>query len=192
MTDETTPDTLDSFFEEWEFKLLASIRRRVPDMETAEEITQDVLLALYHQVGDSAIPEGLPQLMFGIATHKIADWYRTNIPKAVLPLDPLLNEIVERPDPDRGPGESAVEHLSERMQGALDELERILPRLTPAQRNAVLYRHYVGMSVAEVAEAMGIKHNAAKRLLVRGMDKIRTLLRQAGYEISVSTEEMPQ
>jgi RNA polymerase sigma-70 factor (ECF subfamily) len=192
VTEETISDTLDSFFDEWEPKLFASVRRRVPDAQTAEDLTQDVLVALYLQVSDGAAREGLPQLMFGIANHKIADWFRANIPKATLPIDPLLAGIADQPGSGRGPGQSPVEHLSQRMHDALDELERILPRLTRSQRNAVLYRHYVGMSVPEVAEAMGVTHNAAKRFLVRGMDNIRTLLRQAGYEISVSTEEMPQ
>lgn len=192
MNDDPTTDTLESFFEQWDARLVASIRRRVPDGGTAHEIAQEVWVAICQLVGDGPVPANLAQLLFGTATHKIADWYRSNIPRsAAVPLDPLLAELAQSPDPRLGPGESPLDHLSERMLDALDELDRVLPRLTVSQRNAVLYRHYLGMSVAEVAEAMGVTHNAAKRFLVRGMDKIRTLLRQAGYEISVSTKEMP-
>lgn len=77
------------------------------------------------------------------------------------------------------------------MQDAFYELEQILPRLTQREHDAVILRHYVGMSVDEVVEAIGVKQHAAKRFMAKGLRKIRTLLSQAGYTISVSTREMP-
>lgn len=180
------PDTLSSFYEQWEPRLFRSIRLRVPDTQTAQDIAQEVWIVLCHRVGDGIPPANLAQLMFGIASHKIADWFRSRIPQPDRPdAEPDL------PDPASGPGESAVDKLPDRMVAAYYELERVLPRLTSRQRDAVLYRYYVGMSVAEVAEAMGVKVDAAKRFLAVGMRKIRNLLAQAGYQISVSTKEMP-
>lgn len=184
MNDDPTVSPLESFYQLWESRLFSSIRRRVPHT-AAENVAQDVWVAIVHRVGDGPVPDDMVPMMFGIAHHKIADWYRSNVPKTAVPLDPLLAEISQVPDPRPGPGESEPSDV-------LQDLAQILPRLTPQQRDAVLYRHYVGMSVAEVADAMGVTHNAAKRFLVRGMGNIRSLLIQAGYEIRVSTKEMPQ
>jgi len=56
-----------------------------------------------------------------------------------------------------------------------DEVIRALRSLTPAQREVILYTHYLGMSVAEVAQKLGIPpgtvksrtHNALRALRVR-------------------------
>jgi RNA polymerase sigma-70 factor (ECF subfamily) len=56
-----------------------------------------------------------------------------------------------------------------------DEVIRALRSLTPAQREVILYTHYLGLSVAEVAQKLGIPpgtvksrtHNALRTLRVR-------------------------
>jgi RNA polymerase sigma factor (sigma-70 family) len=187
---DSSDNTLDSFIREWDSKLVAYIRKDVPTAEIATDIAQGVWLVVYEQEGDGLVPDNLAKRLFGIARHKVADWHRANTARQSVPLTSLLAEIVETPSRESGPGE-ALRELPEHMQDAFYELGKILPRLTQRERDAVIFRHYVGMPVDEVAAAMGVKQNAAKRFMAKGLRKIRTLLSQAGYTISVSTREMP-
>lgn len=67
-----------------------------------------------------------------------------------------------------GPGidEAAVLRVS---------LADALGRLPRRQREAVVLRHLAGLTPDEVAEAMGVSRNSAKKHLQRGLDRLRRL-----------------
>ena len=57
-----------------------------------------------------------------------------------------------------------------------DELERGFRRLDPDQRTALVLHHYLGLSVAEVAESMGVPVGTAKSRLHRATNAMRATL----------------
>jgi len=60
--------------------------------------------------------------------------------------------------------------------GARDELRRALRRLPPRQRVAVVLRYYEDLSEEDMAEAMRCSVPAARSLLSRGMQTLRTIV----------------
>jgi RNA polymerase sigma factor (sigma-70 family) len=59
------------------------------------------------------------------------------------------------------------------------DVERALALLTRRQREAVVLRYYLDMSVAEVAEALHVSVGAAKTTLFRARAVLSRALRQA-------------
>jgi len=76
----------------------------------------------------------------------------------------------------------AGEHLAQR-----DQLERAFRRLDPDQRTALVLRHYLGLSLAEVADAMGVPLGTAKSRLNRATQAMR-----AGLDADARTALLPE
>jgi len=69
------------------------------------------------------------------------------------------------PDPDGSPDDYAVRR----------ETARLLDRLPPDQRHALVLHHVLGMSVPEIAEELRLPFDTVKSRLRIGMDKLRGL-----------------
>ncbi len=57
-----------------------------------------------------------------------------------------------------------------------DRLREGLTQLTPSERAAFTLRHVEGLSIREVASAMGLKTEAAKNSIFRAVRKMRVAL----------------
>jgi RNA polymerase sigma factor (sigma-70 family) len=66
-----------------------------------------------------------------------------------------------------------------------DQIERGFRRLKPSQRAAVVLRFYVGMSVSEVAEALGVPTGTAKSRIYYATEAMRAAL-EADADVAVS------
>ena len=76
--------------------------------------------------------------------------------------------------PDSRAGDHNVEQLVESGESQR-ELGRLVAQLPVTQRMAVMLRHVVGLSMLEVAEALGCPEGTAKSHVSRGLTKLRTL-----------------
>ncbi|MDP9271200.1 MAG: hypothetical protein M3P14_09575, partial [Chloroflexota bacterium] len=63
-----------------------------------------------------------------------------------------------------------------------DELRRAFHRISPEQRAVVVMHHYVGLSLPQVAESLGIAEGTARSRLYYGMRGMR-----AAIEIGAGT-----
>ncbi|MDQ6614626.1 MAG: RNA polymerase sigma factor [Actinomycetota bacterium] len=76
----------------------------------------------------------------------------------------------EPPAPNESPQDRAERH------DQADRLAAWLQRLPAQQRIAVVLRHIVGLSYAELAHVLGCPESTAKSHVRRGLDQLRTLL----------------
>jgi RNA polymerase sigma-70 factor (ECF subfamily) len=74
-----------------------------------------------------------------------------------------------RPASDRDPGDYLT--VNDR-----DQLERAFRRLTVEQRSVLVFHHYVGLPIAEVAERLGIPVGTAKSRLHHATAALRSSL----------------
>ncbi len=74
----------------------------------------------------------------------------------------------------RSAAESPEDGALRRDEG--DQLAALLQRLPPTQRVAVVLRHVVGLSYAEVADVLSCPEGTAKSHVRRGLDRLRTIL----------------
>lgn len=114
---------------------------------------------------------GFRSWVFGIAYHRLIDERRRRRSR---PVDPA-----EVPDSLTGADDPAVEAL-ERI--ATDETISLLATLTASQRDVLLLRIVAGLTVEEVAAALGRRVGAVKALQRRGVRELRRRYRGVPLE----------
>lgn len=145
-------------------RLLAFIRRRLPDPDEAEDVLQDVFVELT-EAYQAAKPIGrVASWLFAVARHKISDWYRGNgrNQARTVSLDqpeyadqdeaPVLAEWLAVADEAGPESEFFRETLYEALTDALAEL--------PAEQRAVFVQHELeGRSFKDMAADWNVPVN---------------------------------
>lgn len=146
----------------------------------AEEIVQEAFLRAYQKLEQFAGNANFGTWVYRIAANCAIDRMRqrkneeakrepVSSPKEDgLEVDPITQVRDPRPSPERLAG--SVE-LAARMQRALEEL-------TPAERTAVVMRHWEGCAIEEIAAVLKSSSNATKNTVFRAVQKLRRDLEQ--------------
>lgn len=139
-------------------------RTRLPDPQTAEDVTQEVMLAMVqalptHQ-SDSHTVEAF---VFGIATKKIAMAHRSTYRRR----EDLFESPAERPDLSPGPHEQAES------SDTLASLVRLLDDLPPRLAEVLMLRIAAGLSAAETGAVLGMTEGAVRVAQHRALSRLR-------------------
>lgn len=135
------------------------------DVATAEDLTQEVYLALAQQLEAGAAPPAPLPWLYRVARHRVIDHYRRQ----------------ERTHARFVSWSDEAEHVT----GPATPIERFPDRewvraalagLPPFQRLALTLRYLDGLTVAEIAESTGKSEHAVESLLARGRATLRSLL----------------
>ncbi|MFQ5947696.1 MAG: RNA polymerase sigma factor [Acidimicrobiia bacterium] len=113
--------------------------------------------------------QGFRSWVFTIARHRLIDERRYHSRRPVEPLDDLTTH--------REPGEVEEEVLGSL---AVEGIRTLILKLTSNQRDVLLLRLIGGLSVEEVARAVGKRPGAVRTLQHRGLVTLRRLLRTEG------------
>ena len=148
-------------------KILRYCASRLADVETAQDVTQDVLLAVHvAQRRDPAL-DVLPYA-FGVASNKIADVYRI---KARRP-EQLTDEVPELPDAQDGPEHTALRRDEVRQVRAL------LDQLAPRARELLLLRT-AGLTAEQAGQVVGLSPGAVRVAQHRALNQLREAFAQS-------------
>ena len=145
--------------------------RRLP-LHEAEDVAQEVCLAVL-----TAVPTwqdtGRPfwSLVFTVASRKLVDRTRAAVRRPVCVPDDGSADRLACPQP--GPDELVL--VDEQASG----VARLLDLLPARQRDVVLLRVLVGLSVGDTAAALGLAHGSVHVLQHRAMKKLRRHLEDA-------------
>ena len=151
--------------------LFSGLLRIVGNRADAEDLAQETFTRAYRALRDFQ-PERIRALrlrgwLWTIALNLTRNRARTTSRRPPpLELTPPLEPAVSGP----GPEELTLDAEAER------EWQRRLSALRPAQRNAVVLRHVVGLSYDELALATGRPAGTIKADVHRGLAKLRALL----------------
>jgi RNA polymerase sigma-70 factor (ECF subfamily) len=132
------------------------VRRRVNDPGRAEEITQDVFLALVQRRNGYEVTASFRTYLYRIALNRIASEHRKK--KEV---DPL---------PEEPPAESRSD------PAVVHQVREALAQLEPQQREIVMLREYEGLSYEEIAQVLKVPVGTVRSRLFRAKLALRTLL----------------
>ena len=136
---------------------------RLGDAETAEDLTADVFLKMIEDLPryeERGLPFGA--WLFRIARARLIDHWRHTA---------ALGDTETGPYVTREVPEDAID--------ASEMIERALRVLTPEQREVITLRFLVGMSLEEVARAMGKTVGAVKALQHRALGTLARYLEKA-------------
>jgi len=143
-------------FHRYKNPIFGYVRRRVNDPGRAEEITQDVFLALVQHRNGYQVTASFRTFLYRIALNRIASEHRKK--KEV---DPLPEEA-----PAAGGSDPAV----------VQQVREALEKLEPQQREIVMLREYEGLSYDEIARVLKVPVGTVRSRLFRAKLALRELL----------------
>ena len=151
-------------FDRYKNPIYGYVRRRINDPGRAEEITQDVFLALVQHRNGYQVTASFRTYLYRIALNRIASEHRKKKESEPLPEDV----------PAAGGGDPAV----------VQQVREALAQIEPDQREIVLLREYQGLSYAEIAAVLKVPVGTVRSRLFRAKLALRDLLapRAAGRE----------
>lgn len=128
-------------------------RRRLPDAAEAEDLVQDVLIAVHSRRATYDRERSFTAWLFAIARYKLIDHYRRIRPS--VPIDDVA-ELLS----DGGFEDAANARL---------DVDALLETLPPKQARAIRATKLDGASVADAAAAAGIGESDTKVSVHRGL-----------------------
>jgi RNA polymerase sigma-70 factor (ECF subfamily) len=140
--------------------------------QDAEDVVQETFLRAYKNLGGFE-----ERSHFGTWVHRIAvncafDWIRKHRKHEEFSVDVEPEEVLMPTDTGSRSGADKV--LFEMDVRRRVELE--LGKLSVLERSAFVLRHYEGMSIDEIAGALGLQSSAAKQSIFRAVRKMRRAL----------------
>ena len=166
-------------FESERRRLLAFIRRRIPDEIDAEDLLQDVFCELVEAYRLMKPVAHAGAWMMQVAKNRITDLFRRRQTKVVEDGGSrILEDLL--PSPDAGPDMFFARGV------LLAEIEAALGELPLTQREVFLAHEIDGRSFAEISAQTGVglktllsrKHYAVKRL----RNRLQRVYNESGYE----------
>lgn len=157
-------------------RLFTIALRLLGDRRDAEEVAQDALVRAFRAMHDYPreriallrLRPWLASIAVNLARNRRRRHDDRQPPGS---LEPLLDAGFDPPaDAGAAPAVAADRRETQR------ELAAALLRLTPVVRSAIVLRHVDGLSVAEVAEALGRPEGTVKAQVHRGLRELRTIL----------------
>lgn len=155
--------------------IFALAYRMTGNSEDADEVVQETFMRAYKSLDRFEQRSNFGTWLYRIAVNRALDLIARRKsrpqPEYTIAEDPEAAEremqvSSERPDPER--------QLMSREAG--EKIATAIRELSPKEQIAFRLRHMEGRSIAEIAEAMEIKEEAAKNTVFRAVKKLRATL----------------
>lgn len=151
--------------------MVLSLATRLTDLRTGEDITQEVFLRAYRSV-TSVDPRHVRSLQLRpwlatITRNLVRNEYRRRERRPVSALDHEPSGASLTSQRHFDPAEVAVARAER------ETVDALLDGLSDAQRDAIVLFHGVGLSMREVALALGCAEGTAKSHVSRGLARVR-------------------
>lgn len=153
------------------------VQRLIDDPSEAGDVTQDVFLKVFRNVGNFRGDSSLKTWTYRIAVneaHNSRRWFGRHRRAEV---------GLESEEPGRG----YIDHLHDRSRSPYDQalnhewheaIERALESLNPVFRSAVVLRDLEEMSYEEIAEVLNVSLGTVKSRILRGRENLRRALEE--------------
>lgn len=152
--------------------------RMMGNRQDAEEVVQEAFLRGYQKLKQFAGNANFGTWVYRIAANHAIDLLRQRksedsrrepqrtISRDGLEMDPLSRVTDARPSPERLAGSAQL----------ADKMSQALNTLTPAERTAIVMRHWDGCAIEEIAAVLKSNANATKNTVFRAVAKLRKAL----------------
>jgi RNA polymerase sigma-70 factor (ECF subfamily) len=137
---------------------------RTGSIEEAQDLTSQTFLAALNDLQRYSGRSPFCAWLFGIARHKVADYYRRQ--RNETPLEGMGDFS----DPESSPEETVSTQLQ------LAQVTKALAAIVPEQAEAITLRIFGELSAAEVGVIMGKSDAAIKMLVHRGLKSLQVKL----------------
>lgn len=155
--------------------------------EAARDVTQEVFMKAWREIGKFACQSKFKTWLYRIAVNAAIDWTRQRRPAESLDATDTSGEE-DRPAiiiPDKGPGPRDLSAQSE-LRRILDQA---IEKLSPDQRSVIVLREWQEMSYEEIAETLGLQVGTVMSRLFYARKKLGEILGQFGMTNDSMTKE---
>ncbi len=156
-----------TLFDRYKNPVYGYVRRRVNDPGRAEEITQDVFMALVQHRNGYEVTASFRTYLYRIALNRIASEHRKKKEEAW---------------PETPEGEPVSVPAAGGDPAVVQQVREALARLEPQQREIVMLREYEGLSYDEIAQVLKVPVGTVRSRLFRAKMALRELLLPQGLE----------
>ncbi len=165
-------DALERFYEKYSTQVFSLARYMLKDEAIAEEITQDVFLAVWQKAGTFKAARGSPKgWLMSIAHHRVIDHTRA-AKRARAGMDRMAQEMVSMEKLYQVRTEDEAFKRIERQ-----EIAKALQTIPEAQRTVILMSYFQGYSQSEIAEILDSPLGTVKTRIRLGMQKLRAIFK---------------
>lgn len=140
---------------EWSPRLYKYLQTKLPTREDAEDVLNETFLGTVRGIKNFDGAVAISTFLYSIANRKVVDFYRKRKDVTDLSEEIPTNSVLG----------------SESM-----EFQELLAKLPEQSREALILRYHLGLSVSEVAEAMGRSYKGTESLLSRGRKQLKDLM----------------
>ena len=145
--------------------------------EDAHDVYQETFLRVYRNLGGFRFDCNFSTWLYRIATNLCLDLLRKRrirrMEPAVAETEEGVLDRLETVPEARAAGDPQRAALNRELRATI---EQVLGQLTPRERLVFELRHYQGMRLREIGEALGSSEEAAKNCLFRATQKMRQAL----------------
>ena len=165
-------DALECFYEKYSTQVFSLARYMLKDEAIAEEIAQDVFLAVWQKAGTFKANRGSPKgWLMSIAHHRVIDHVRS-AKRARASMDRMAQEMVSLEKLYQVRTEDEALRSIERQ-----EIAKALQRIPEAQRTVILMSYFQGYSQTEIAKILDQPLGTVKTRIRLGMQKLRSIFK---------------
>lgn len=162
------PDS-EAIWREFHDRLLAFIRRRVPSLEIAEDVLQEVMLRIHRHAAELERASAVGAWVHRIATNAIADHYRSAS---------VHRELAAGSEVDPEKTVEAEADAPDVRAELADCISPLLGQLPAIYREALTLCELEGMSQAEAAARVGLSVSGMKSRVQRARRQLKQVLLQ--------------
>ncbi len=171
-------EAFEALYRQTQAGIYTFIRSQVRQLELAADLTQDTFVRAWESLARLRKPGAFRGWLHRIAANLVRDEVKSGRARLEVSEASLAagGEDPPRLEESAGGGEQPEQQL---LSGEMSrEVWAALEELSAEQRAAVVMHHMEGMSVAEIAEAMGVRPGTIMSRLARAREALRTRLSQ--------------
>jgi len=157
-------DAFRALVDRWQPKLLRHARYFTRQADAAKDVAQESWIAIVKGLGSLQDPARFRPWAFRIVANKARDWVR--------------REDSRRKAAGRAAAETAATDEPAAAHGPVERVLGGLAALEPSHRSILTLYYLEGMSVGEIAEALGIPDGTVKSRLFHARDALRARLEE--------------
>lgn len=161
-----------TLYERYKLPIYRFIYRKLGHQGRAEDLTQEVFLALIQHCKEWRQEASFKTYIYRIAFNRCASEARRSEHKVMLDADDEANS--ERAARVASDGPSPA--LAVEQQEVQRQVQRALAKLDPEQRDPIILREYEELSYEEIAEILNVPVGTVKSRIFRGKVELKRLL----------------
>ena len=153
--------------------------RILGDCGTAEEVAQDVFLALYRNLDRVQSQEHMLAWLRRVTVQRATDAYRRRASRAEFAADEFCEEHMYSDGTGLAVSQSAIE-----LEGMSTSIEQMVASLPPAQRAVLLLRYQEDLMPTEISALLSMPLGTVKSHLQRALQLLRTKASRQRKEVA--------